>query len=386
MRKPLQIAICGAGTAGIACAISLAQRGHGVVVFEKHQTIAPVGAGILLQPAGVRALHELGCGADVLDVSSPIHRLVADNHRNQRLVDIQFEPGGLARGVSRGALTDMLQRQARKLGVRFELGTQVEHLLDVPGVRKVFIEYVRGRRAPQREWFDFAVLACGSNTQLATFTGFGELPDPYPWGALNGIVHVEDWPFETKLRQRVHGGEKMLGLLPSGRENGMLKLSFFWSLPTSEYLAWCDRPWDDFVSEVTTLWPEAAPVMARMAREDLAFARYRHAVPTTFAQERVVLVGDAAHAMSPQLGLGSTLALEDALELAYAVTDNPDVPSALAAYSAARLPVARRKQRISKLLTPLFQSNMPAWVRDPLFIVGQHLPGVDKLMAASLRT
>lgn len=57
-----RIGVLGAGTAGLVCAFALAQRGHTVAVFERHPQLAPLGAGILVQPSGVRALQELGMG------------------------------------------------------------------------------------------------------------------------------------------------------------------------------------------------------------------------------------------------------------------------------------------------------------------------------------
>ena len=58
----LQIGIIGAGTAGLAAAIAFARAGHRVQVFEKHPSMASIGAGLLVQPQGVAALFALGVG------------------------------------------------------------------------------------------------------------------------------------------------------------------------------------------------------------------------------------------------------------------------------------------------------------------------------------
>jgi 2-polyprenyl-6-methoxyphenol hydroxylase-like FAD-dependent oxidoreductase len=384
MRNTRSVAVIGAGTAGIAAAIALAQNGHGVTVFEKHPTIAPVGAGILLQPKGVAALEHLGCVEAFCEVSSPVKQLQVHNHRGRRLVEIAYDPHNHAWGVTRGKLTAVLLSRARRLGVSFETGTTVTGAVDIRTERWVMLETVDAGHRPRNWMFDALVLACGSNSDLARRAGFGVSPSPYPWGALNGLIAVEDWAHARELQQRVHGAHSMMGLLPSGRENGKLLLSFYWSMRAAEYESWVDLDWSEFIAQTTTLWPESWPVMARLRREDLTFARYRHATPATYAIGRIALVGDAAHAMSPQLGLGSTLALEDALTLANSLTAETGIASALAHYSSKRMPAARGKQRISLALTPLFQSRLPAWARDPLFLVGRYLPGVERLMSASL--
>lgn len=377
-----KIAIIGAGTAGLASAIALAQRGHSIVVFEKQPTLAPVGAGILMQPQGMRALKALGCGLSFLEVSSPIRHLQLHNHRNQRLVHIPYDPPGLAYGVTRGNLTAVLQQRLQALGVYLEAGQRVYGLRELGGK----VHFNSADITDEWEWsFDAAVLACGSNSALAAEAGFGRAPEPYAWGALNGVMQVGDWAHANELRQRVHGARRMLGLLPSGRNaDGSLNLSFYWSLPAAAYPQWGHMAWPDFLAEVVALWPETEAILPALRKDDLAFARYRHATPETYANGRIALVGDAAHAMSPQLGLGSTLALEDALALAEAVTTEADTAVAFARYSKSRRPAARGKQRLSKALTPLFQSNLPAWARDPLFRLGQHVPGVSRLMAYSL--
>lgn len=78
--KHLTIGIVGAGTAGLACAIALARLGHAVTVFEKHASLRPLGAGLLIQPQGIAALEALGVGAAFQAASVPVTRLLGTCH------------------------------------------------------------------------------------------------------------------------------------------------------------------------------------------------------------------------------------------------------------------------------------------------------------------
>jgi 2-polyprenyl-6-methoxyphenol hydroxylase-like FAD-dependent oxidoreductase len=78
---------------------------------------------------------------------------------------------------------------------------------------------------------------------------------------------------------------------------------------------------------------------------------------------RVTLVGDAAHPMSPAVGQGASLAVEDAVVLADCLRRHADVPAALAAYSEARVPraaaVVGRSRRSRTVITGV--SDLYAW-------------------------
>jgi 2-polyprenyl-6-methoxyphenol hydroxylase-like FAD-dependent oxidoreductase len=95
----------------------------------------------------------------------------------------------------------------------------------------------------------------------------------------------------------------------------------------------------------------------------------------SFVDGRVALVGDAAHAMTPNLGQGGNLALEDAVTLARLVTDPDDVAAALVRYDAERLArtasIARQSRRVGRVaqlagpavpLRNLLLRLTPGWV------------------------
>ncbi|MFF5899915.1 bifunctional salicylyl-CoA 5-hydroxylase/oxidoreductase [Streptomyces argenteolus] len=77
-----------------------------------------------------------------------------------------------------------------------------------------------------------------------------------------------------------------------------------------------------------------------------------------------VLIGDAAHTAHFSIGSGTKLALEDALALAACVEEQPDLPTALAAYEAERRPVVLSTQRAAAASLRWFE-ELPGYVDQP---------------------
>lgn len=372
----LQIGIVGAGTAGLAAAIAFAKAGHAVRVFEKHSAITHRGAGLLIQPQGVRALEELGVGAAFEDASVPIDRLHGVSHRGWTLVDVPY-PGREARGVSRGALSGLLFKAASDAGAVFQFSSEVSDV-QIVGARAEVI------CAAGPEMFDLVVLADGAGAALPAKAGLAVSSKKYEWGALWGMFDVDTWQYARVLEQRFATTSKMFGLMPTARVGGKWRLSFFWSLPCADYPAWQKSSLEDWKRQLLDLWPEAAPVVSQItAHDQLDFATYRHARATTLALPPICLLGDAAHAMSPQLGLGTTLAVQDALALAKQVSSHGPSAGAIE-FSRKRLRTVRSYQLLSALLTPCFQSHGGGLWRDVAFAVGLRVPGVRQLMYRSV--
>lgn len=372
----LSIGIVGAGTAGLAAAIALARAGHHVTVFEKHAALAPLGAGVLIQPQGVAALDMLGVAKAFRSASVPVTRLLGTCHRNWTLVDIRYEETP-ARGVSRLALSQVLLDAALPLGVRISFGSPVDRIVSDGSGAWV---HVGGTACA----FDLVVIADGAASTLPAQAGLAVASTVYEWGALWAMFDVAHWPDEALLEQRYHGTHRMFGLMPTASVAGKLRLSMFWSLPCRDHAAWRARPIEDWKDELLALWPDSAPVVDQIVGHDqFAFATYRHARARRLANGPVCVIGDAAHSMSPQLGLGTTLAVQDALALADAVGERGALEGA-ALYSARRLGVVRNYQLLSKGLTPCFQGHGSGLWRDVLFAAGLKIPGIRKLMYRSI--
>lgn len=372
----LSIGIVGAGTAGLASAIALARLGHAVTVFEKHRSMSPLGAGLLIQPQGVAGLEALGVGAAFHAASVPVTRLLGTCHRNWTLVDIPYEEHE-ARGVSRAALSQLLLDAALALGVCVRYGCCVAQIT-VEGERATV------HTAAAASQCDLVVIADGAASTLPAQVGLSVASTVYEWGALWAMFDVADWDGPALLEQRYRGTRQMFGLMPTARVDGKLRLSMFWSLPCADYAPWQAQPIGDWKDALRALWPEAAPVIDQIYRHDqFALATYRHARARRLASGPVCVVGDAAHSMSPQLGLGSTLAVQDALALAGAIHARGALAGA-AAYSKARLCAVRNYQMLSKALTPCFQADNNGLWRDLLFATGLKLPGVQRLMVRSI--
>lgn len=382
--RRLEIAVAGCGVAGLAAALFLARAGFRVTLFDQLEHPAPVGSGLLLQPAGLAVLGALGLERTVAQLGCRIDALQGRAMPSGRTVlDVSYAALGEnvhARAIHRAALFNTLFGAVAAENIPLETGCRVASLDMLAGSRIALLCEGGRRFGP----FDLVIDALGVRSPLSGLKG-GWLP----FGAL--WVNVDRpggdaFPAHA-LAQRYRRAAQMAGVLPIGRPHadGPDQCAFFWSLKADDFERWRTQPLDAWRAEVAELWPQAAALVAPIAERDaFIFARYRHGVAPRTALTGVIAIGDAAHATSPQLGQGANMALLDALALADALGTTGTIEAAQRRYYRHRAFHIALYQALSFAFTPLYQSDshiLPL-LRDTVLAPLQRVPPVPRILAA----
>ncbi len=383
--RALEVAIAGAGVAGLAAAILLTRLGHRVVVFERFAHSKPVGSGLMIQPTGLAALDVLGLRTELEGLGARLTRLEGRTTAGASIFNVAYSdlaPDAFALGVHRAALHGVLWRAFERTGAAFEPNAPVAAIEPEPGGRIAAIAD-GGRKLGV---FDLVLDASGARSTLRASVDPAPAI-PFSYGAV--WANLPDTGIGPgMLSQRYVAAHTMIGNLPVGRvtRDAPPLTAFFWSLKPAAYPDWrADFPrWRDTVA---ALWPELGPsVQAIEDPDQLTLAAYRHFTARRPYAGRLALIGDSAHATSPQLGQGANNGLLDACAIAAALAAHADLDDALAAYARSRRAHVRFYQLASAVMTPFFQSDsrLLASVRDLVFDRFRLIPWLRREMVRTL--
>jgi 2-polyprenyl-6-methoxyphenol hydroxylase-like FAD-dependent oxidoreductase len=349
-----RILIVGGGIAGLTLLRALSGGPWEVDLVESRRSPGRLGAGLAVQPNAVRALASLGLAPAVAAAGAVIDTFQYRDQRGALLCDIDLSNVwagvGPFVGISREALHDTLSGAGGRVGVAVTAVTKQDSLPRVT--------FDDGRTGE----YDLVVAADGIHSIVRRCLS----NRPQPLGAgqiawrslapirLPGVDGVQFWL----------GSDRFFGLCPAGPEltYGFGNVS---GVPAPDPVRGRKHR---LIERFAGFGPPVLDYLAAVERDDDI-----HCAPVEWLPQvadgagRVALIGDAAHAMSPMMGQGGAMAIEDAVVLAGELRANSDIPTALGRFE------RRRRARVD-------------WVRRQSAALGELLRLPPPIRDAALRT
>ena len=332
--------VIGAGVAGPVAAMALQRAGIEVSVHEAHHGGADgAGAFLTLQVNGIDALRAVQ--ADVvagLGFPTPSMRFRSGSGSGKVLGRVStgapLADGTTGVTLGRRELYRALRDEAERRGIRVRYGAR---LVDVEtagdGVRAVFAD---GSTASA----DLLVGADGVRSRVRSVIDPTAAPARYvPVLNIGGCAPPQDTGAQPGEYEMVFGKRAFFGfaVAPDGA------VWWFANPPRrdepvpGELAAMTTQHWRSWLLDLFAAdRSPAGAIISSTPGELTGWATYDMPRVRRWHRDRMIVIGDAAHATSPSSGQGASLAIEDAVELGRCLRDLPDVPMAFTAYESLR--------------------------------------------------
>lgn len=353
-----QLAIAGAGIGGLALALALGRAGYAPVVYEKKsaEQIRTEGVFLTLAPNGVNALRALELSDAVIDAGLQTSGLAMFNERGRPLGVIDYGTHGARFGapsitIRRGTLGSILLDAAAASDIELRLGTGIDAIA----------EDSDGIIVNETERHDALIAADGLRSTVRRMI-FPELPPPRYSGLIGtgGVTHVEGVRPTDGRMNMTFGKSAFFGYLAEGGQPVM----WFNTYPAPEDQAGPvtdPRRYARFIEGLHRDDPlDNARIMAGVEAIDRHYPIYDMPELAHWSKGRILLMGDAAHAVAPHSGQGASMAIEDALVLAASIETARTIEEAFARFFALRQERTQTVIRIGRMAGS--QKHAQSWL------------------------
>jgi 2-polyprenyl-6-methoxyphenol hydroxylase-like FAD-dependent oxidoreductase len=324
--------IAGGGFAGLAAACALAQRGWRVRVHERGVELRTAGAGIYVYENGLRVLEALGAFDDAVKGASVAQTREVRDERNRVISTHKWNRVGRVYSIVRQRLIDALADAAKRAGAEIVTGSEA---MGVTADGELLLADERRVSA------DLIIGADGVNSRVRDSLDLLARRKAMPDGAIRVLLPKtaeERAAGDTGTTIEYWSGSRRILYTPCSDDEIYVALTML------------DK---DSAARATpidaALWSKAFPHLAGLVSRigDGRYDRFELIKLKRWSSGRVAILGDAAHALPPNLGQGGGCAMMNALAMAVHLERAPDVASGLAAWEAAERPLTEHTQRMS---------------------------------------
>jgi salicylate hydroxylase len=330
----LRAAIVGGGIGGLAAACSLASRGIDVTVFEQAAALGEVGAGVFIYPNSLRQLERIGLGDALAAVGAKVgsgseyYRMDGSLVGSILTTDSSGWNGmyGMHRADLLNALAATLPKSSIRTGYRC---VGLEQSADAAQ-----LQFANGETAQA----DMVIAADGIQSVLQKYVVAPTPPEYSGVRAYRGLLARDKIPGWREAAHQVWMGDRKHFMVFPVRSGRLLNYVGF--VPTQDQTveSWSavgDR--DEFAAFFEGWDPRVVGLLEKV-ETCFWWGLYDRRPLNSWTSGRLVLLGDAAHAMLPHLGQGANQAIEDGVALAVLLEgrDAAEVPDILPRYEKLR--------------------------------------------------
>jgi 2-polyprenyl-6-methoxyphenol hydroxylase-like FAD-dependent oxidoreductase len=327
--------IVGAGFAGLTAACALAQRGWSVRVHERGEKLRTTGAGIYIYENGLRVLEAVGAYDEAVKGAPFAHTREVRDDRN-RVISVHRWGGSRVFSIVRQTVINALAAAATKAGAEIVLsstatGASADGALQLADGGSLKADLIVGADGSNSRLRDGLGLLARRKYLVDGCTRLLMDKTPEERAAADGATTVEYW-----------SGSRRVLYTPCSETDIYLALTMLDSDATAKAVPVDKAAWKRWFPHLEALIDRIGE-QGRYDRFDLIRLR-------RWSAGRVAIIGDAAHALPPNIGQGGGCAMMNALSLAVWLDRERDVPAALAEWERNERPITEHTQRISYLL------------------------------------
>jgi 2-polyprenyl-6-methoxyphenol hydroxylase-like FAD-dependent oxidoreductase len=372
MARPGRVEIVGAGFAGLTAACALAQCGWSVRVHERADRLRTAGAGIYLYENGLRVLEALGAYGDAIAGAHIVHTREVRDHRNRLVAIHRWDAASRVFSIVRQQVINALAATASAHGAEIKTGS--EAIAATPAGELILAD---GRRV-----LADLVLACdGANSKVRDSLGLSVRRTPLADGCIRLLIAKTD-PERNAPQAGTSieywSGSRRILYTPCSLDQIYVALTMLDSDTLAAAMPLSKAAW-------IASFPHLQDLIDRLG-DDGRYDRFELIKLKRWSSGKVAIIGDAAHALPPNIGQGGGCAMMNGLSLAVFLERYDDVSAALAAWEHHERPLTDHTQRMSYLLglpttwPPALRSlffafaGRSAWVVRQRTLAARHQP------------